>query len=122
MEDQNVEKLFYRFALTALLDIKPRLGEIVNSNHFRFKVLLAGAAAVGKSSLIRTFTKKSFEQDYKLTIGLDFMIQDIEINEEDIPVETQELIKKSMKGYKKLVKKYRKREEISEMIEILKET
>ncbi|MFX1567153.1 MAG: ADP-ribosylation factor-like protein [Promethearchaeota archaeon] len=121
LEDKNVEKLFYRFALTALLDFKPRLGEIVDSNHFRFKVLLAGAAAVGKSSLIRTFTKKSFEQDYKLTIGLDFMIQDLEIHDEDIPIETQELIKKSSKGYKKLVKKYRKREEITEMIEVLKE-
>ena len=118
--DQNVEKLFYRFALTALLDLKPRLGEIVDSDHFRFKVLLAGAAAVGKSSLIRTFTKKAFEQDYKLTVGLDLMIQDLEIFDENIPYETQELIKKSLKNYKKLVKKYRKREEIAEMIEVLK--
>ena len=121
LEDKNVEKLFYRFALTALLDFKPRLGEIVDSDHFRFKVLLAGAAAVGKSSLIRTFTNKSFEQDYKLTVGLDFMIQDLEIPEENIPYETQELIKKSLKNYKKLIKKYRKREEIAEMIEVLKE-
>lgn len=121
LDDQNVEKLFYRFALTALLDFKPRLGEVVDSTHFRFKVLLAGAAAVGKSSLIRTFTKKSFEQDYKLTVGLDFMIQDLEILEDDIPYETQELIKKSLKSYKKFVKKYRKREEIAEMLEVLKE-
>jgi GTPase SAR1 family protein len=121
LEDQNVERLFHRFAITALLDLKPRLGEIVDANHFRFKILLAGAAAVGKSSLIRTFTKKTFEQDYKLTIGLDFMIQDLEIHEDNIPYETQELIKRSLKGYKKLVKKYRKREEITEMIEVLKE-
>ncbi len=121
LEDQNIEKLFNRFAITALLDFKPRLGEIVDSNHFRFKILLAGAAAVGKSSIIRTFTKKTFEQDYKLTIGLDFMIQDLEIQEDDIPDETHELIKKSIKSHKKLIKKYRKREEISEMIEVLKE-
>ncbi len=120
--NENVEKLFYRLAIAALLDFKPRLGEIVDSNHFRFKILLAGAAAVGKSSLIRTFTKKSFEQDYKLTIGLDFMIQDLEIYEDDLPNETLELIKKSIKSYKKLIKKYRKREEISEIIETLKET
>ncbi len=121
-ENINVEKLFYRLTITALLDFKPRLGEIIDSNHFRFKILLAGAAAVGKSSLIRTFTKKSFEQDYKLTIGLDFMIQDLEIHEDDLPDETLELIKKSIKSYKKLVKKYRKSEEISEIIETLKET
>ena len=122
LENKNVERLFYRLAITALLDLKPRFGEIVDSNHFRFKILLAGAAAVGKSSLIRTFTKKSFEQNYKLTVGLDFMIQDLEIPEENVPKETLELIKKSVKSYKKIVKKYRKKEEISEILETLKET
>jgi GTPase SAR1 family protein len=121
LENENVQNLFYRLAITSLLDLKPRLGEVVDSNHFRFKILLAGAATVGKSSLIRTFTKKSFEQDYKLTIGLDFMTQDLEIPENDVPKETLEIIKKSVKSYRKLVKKYRKREEISEILEILKE-
>ncbi|NVM35284.1 MAG: GTP-binding protein [Candidatus Lokiarchaeota archaeon] len=121
LENENVERLFYRFAITALLDLKPRLGEIIDSNHFRFKILLAGAAAVGKSSLIRTFAKKEFEENYKLTVGLDFMTQNLEIQEENIPRETQELIKKSVKGYKKILKKYRKREEISEILDTLKE-
>ena len=121
LENENVERLFYRFAITALMDLKPRFGEIVDSNHFRFKILLAGASAVGKSSLIRTFAKKEFEQDYKLTIGLDFMTQNLEIQEDDIPKETQELIKILVKGYKKILKKYRKREEISEILETLKE-
>jgi GTPase SAR1 family protein len=120
LEMDNVEKLFYRFALTALMDFKPRLGEIVDSNHLRFKILLVGAAAVGKSSLIRTFAKKDFEEDYKLTIGLDFMTQNLEIEEENIPKETREIIKKSVKGYKKIVKKYHKREEIAEILKTLK--
>jgi len=121
IENENVENLFYRFAITALLDLKPRLGEIVDSNHFRFKILLAGAAAVGKSSLIRTFAKKKFEENYKLTVGLDFMTQNLEIQEDNIPKEAYELIKKSVKGYKKILKKYRKREEISEILDTLKE-
>ncbi|UCD02416.1 MAG: hypothetical protein JSV23_05240 [Promethearchaeota archaeon] len=121
LENENVQKLFYRLTIAALLDFKQRLGEIIDSNQFRFKILLTGAAAVGKSSLIRTFTKRSFEQDYKLTIGLDFMTQSLEIPDEDLPKETLELIRKSVKNYKKLVKKYRKREEISEILETLKE-
>ncbi|MFX1419404.1 MAG: GTP-binding protein [Promethearchaeota archaeon] len=121
LENENIEKLFYRFAVAALMDLKPRLGEIIDSNHFRFKILLAGAAAVGKSSLIRTFAKKEFEEDYKLTVGLDLMTQNLEILEDDIPDETQELIKKSVKGYKKILKKYRKGEEVSEILETLKE-
>jgi len=111
LESKNVYKLFYRLALTALLDTKPRLGEVIDSNHFRFKILLIGAAAVGKSSLIDSFVNKEFEESYKLTIGLDFMIQDLEIEEEDIPKETFNLIKNSVKSYKKRIKKIGKAEE-----------
>jgi Ras-related protein Rab-8A len=121
LSNENVERLFHRFALTALMDLQPRLGEIVDSSHFRFKILLVGAAAVGKSSLIRTFTKKEFEENYKLTIGLDLMTQNLEVDEEDIPKETRELIKRSIKGYKKIIKKYQKREEITEILKTLKE-
>ena len=108
LESKNVDQLFYRLALTALLDIKPRLGEIIDSNHFRFKILLVGAAAVGKSSLIDSFVNNAFEKSYKLTVGLDFMIQDLEIEDEDIPKETNNLIKTSVKSYKKRTKKIRK--------------
>lgn len=112
LENKNVEKLFYRLAIIALLDFKARMGEIVDSNHFRFKILLVGAAAVGKSSLIKAFVKKGFEEDYKLTIGLDFMIRDLEITDGDLPKETHELIKKSIKEYKKIAKKLRKKEDL----------
>ncbi|MFX1343878.1 MAG: GTP-binding protein [Promethearchaeota archaeon] len=111
LESKNVYKLFYRLALTALLDIKPRLGEVIDSNHFRFKILLVGAAAVGKSSLIDSFVNKEFEESYKLTVGLDFMIQNFEIEEENIPNETIDLIKTSIKSYKRRIKKIRKIEE-----------
>ena len=113
LERKNVDKLFYRLALTALLDLKPRLGEVIDSNHFRFKILLVGAAAVGKSSLIDSFVKKELEESYKITLGLDFMIQDLEIEDEDIPKETHYLVKNSVKNLKKIIKKIRKKEETS---------
>ena len=110
LENLNVEKLFHRLSLTALIDLQPRLGEIIDSNHFRFKVLLLGAAAVGKSALITVFTKKKFEENYKLTVGLDFMVQYIEIEEEDVPNETLNFMKNATK--KKRIKKIRKKEEV----------
>jgi small GTP-binding protein len=110
LENLNVETLFNRLALISLIDLQPRLGEIIDSNHFRFKVLLVGAAAVGKSTLINVFTKKRFEENYKLTVGLDFMIQFIEIEEENIPNETLILMKNTTK--KKRIKKIRKKEEV----------
>jgi len=110
LENLNVEKLFHRLALTSLIDLQPRLGEVVDSNHFRFKILLLGAAAVGKSALITVFTKKKFEENYKLTVGLDFMIQNLEIEEEDVPNETLNFVKTATK--KKRIKKIRKKEEV----------
>jgi len=110
LENINVEKLFHRLSLTALIDLQPRLGEIIDSNHFRFKVLLLGAAAVGKSALITVFTKKKFEENYKLTVGLDFMVQYLEIEEEDVPNETLNFMKNATK--KKKIKKIRKKEEV----------
>ncbi|MFW9819251.1 MAG: ADP-ribosylation factor-like protein [Candidatus Thorarchaeota archaeon] len=112
LDNKNVQSLFYRLAISALLDFKARLGEIEDTYHFRFKILLTGAAAVGKSSLIRTFTEKGFIEDYKLTIGLDFMTQKIQISENDLPKETLELIKKSVKTYKRVTKKLLKKEEL----------
>ena len=109
LENLNVEKLFHRLSLTALIDLQPRLGEIIDSNHFRFKILLLGAAAVGKSALITVFTKKRFEENYKLTVGLDFMVQYLEIEEEDVPNETLNFMKNATK--KKRIKKIRKKEE-----------
>ena len=110
LENLNVEKLFHRLSLTALIDLQPRLGEIIDSNHFRFKILLLGAAAVGKSALIIVFTKKKFEENYKLTVGLDFMVQYLEIEEEDVPNETLNFMKNATK--KKRIKKIRKKEEV----------
>jgi GTPase SAR1 family protein len=114
LESINVEKLFYRLGLTALLDFKPRIGEVVDLDHFRFKILLVGAAAVGKSSLINAFVKKQFEENYKLTVGLDLMTQNLEIEDDDIPIETHNLIKDSIKNVKKFIKKYRKQEDQSD--------
>ena len=117
LDNKNIQSLFYRLTITALLDFRARLGEIEDTNHFRFKILLTGAAAVGKSSLIRTFTDKSFIENYKLTVGLDFMTQKIKIPEKDLPKETLDLIKKSIKTYKKVTKKLHKREELHEVSE-----
>ena len=97
LDDDNVNKLFNRLAICALLELKPRLGEIASDNRFRFKVILAGAAAVGKTSLIKTFVNKDFSQEYKITVGLDFMTQNFTIADEDLPKEIHKLIKEAKK-------------------------
>jgi len=46
---------------------------------FLFKAIVTGDGGVGKTALTIRFTKGFFEQDYKLTIGVDFHIKTIEI-------------------------------------------
>jgi len=51
-------------------------------------MLLLGAAAVGKTSLIQNFIKGKFEKEYKMTIGTDIFTKDliVDLNGEQIPV------------------------------------
>jgi len=51
---------------------------------FRFKITVIGDGMVGKTSLIKKFTKGSFRQDYVKTIGAQFSVYDKEINEDKI--------------------------------------
>ena len=42
------------------------------------KVLVVGNGAVGKSSMIQRYCRGGFTQDYKKTIGVDFLERQIE--------------------------------------------
>jgi len=44
---------------------------------FKLKVLLTGAAAVGKTSLVQRFIKNRFAANYKLTVGVDILTKDV---------------------------------------------
>lgn len=110
LTSKNVENLFKKLSMGALFDLKPRLGEIDIDDHFRFKILLIGDAGVGKSSLIKKFVKKDIDHDYKLTVGLDLMRQDIYIPDNELPKEGLKIINKAVSDYKKKLKKIRRKE------------
>ncbi|GAG77491.1 unnamed protein product, partial [marine sediment metagenome] len=52
--------------------------------NFKFKIAVIGDGMVGKTSLIKKFTKDSFSKDYIKTIGAQFSVFDKEINEHKI--------------------------------------
>ncbi|MFX0096831.1 MAG: Rab family GTPase [Candidatus Hodarchaeota archaeon] len=49
---------------------------------YHFKMLLLGDAAVGKTTLVTRFVKGKFRSDYKMTIGVDILSKDVEVNNE----------------------------------------
>ncbi len=45
---------------------------------WKFKVVICGPGAVGKTSIIQRFVHNSFSISYKITIGVDFLTKDVE--------------------------------------------
>lgn len=48
-------------------------------NSYKFKIIVLGETAVGKTSLINNFTGKQFETDYKPTIGINIIKKEYEL-------------------------------------------
>ena len=51
---------------------------------FKLKVLLTGAAAVGKTSLVQRFIKNRFAANYKLTVGVDILTKDVNFRDSEV--------------------------------------
>ena len=51
---------------------------------FKLKILLIGAVAVGKKSLMQRFIKNRFAANYKLTVGVDILTKDVEFRNGEI--------------------------------------
>jgi Ras-related protein Rab-2A len=56
---------------------------------FRFKVVMLGDGAVGKTAMTTRFTQDSFNADYKRTIGADFAVKRMDIKDIDAHVTLQ---------------------------------
>ena len=92
----EVNAMFTKLTIMSLVDLgeKPRLGE-VREEGFLFKVVVIGAAGVGKTSLVHRFTENVFLQDYKLTVGVDFIVKNLAVDEDLLPAD----VLKSLKAY-----------------------
>jgi small GTP-binding protein len=54
------------------------------SDAFKFKIVVVGNAAVGKTSLIKRYTTDTFEKDYISTLGMQFSKFDEEVEGEKV--------------------------------------
>ena len=59
------------------------------SAEYRFKIVMLGDGAVGKTAMTTRFTQDSFDADYKRTIGADFAVKRLTIPDIDAQVTLQ---------------------------------
>jgi len=60
------------------------MSESGDASKWKYKVCLFGAGAVGKTSLIIRFIRSSFNDSLKKTIGTNFLIKDVEIDNNSV--------------------------------------
>lgn len=56
-------------------------------NRSQLKIVVLGDSNVGKTSLLNRFVKSEFSQNYKATIGADFMSKEIMVDEKHISLQ-----------------------------------
>lgn len=49
-----------------------------------FKMIVIGDSGVGKTALVRQFSRKSFTSGYQMTIGIEFESKDMMVKNEKI--------------------------------------
>ena len=76
----------------------------ISDYQFIFKLILIGNSGVGKSSIIQRYMKKTFEDSYKCTIGVDFLMKTLEIKGKTVKLQLWDTA--GQEKYKSMVSSY----------------
>lgn len=93
----QITDMFTKISTLSIIDLNeknPRLGVFRKDGVFQFKIVVVGAAGVGKTAIIHRFAKNVFFDDYEMTIGVDFLTKKVEIKEEILTEDILEKIKR----------------------------
>lgn len=60
---------------------------MVESKKYTYKIVVVGDPSVGKTSLIRRYADKKFDESYLPTIGADFTIKQFDLKKDDMDVQ-----------------------------------
>ena len=61
--------------------------KIIDDHDFLFKIITIGPSSVGKTSIITRFCSENFSENYISTLGVDFKIKTININEKRVKMQ-----------------------------------
>ena len=71
---------------------------------YLFKIILIGNSGVGKSSILQRYMKRTFDSNYKVTIGVDFLMKSLIINEQIVKLQVWDTA--GQEKYKSMVSSY----------------
>lgn len=74
------------------------------TRHVAFKILIAGDAAVGKTSLLIRYIDGRFNMDLKATIGVNFLLKELKFDEFDVKLQLWDM--GGQKQFRKMMEKY----------------
>ena len=63
------------------------MAEEHNKYEYIFKIILIGSSSVGKSSILRRYIQKVFNDVYSCTLGVDFFMKTIDVGEKSIKLQ-----------------------------------
>lgn len=86
---------------------KEKLNQTKSNVNYLFKVILIGNSFSGKTSLLTQFISNEFKEKYICTIGVDFMIKEINLGQE-LKVKLQIWDTAGMERYKQMTTSYYK--------------
>ncbi len=63
----------------------------MSPSKYVFKIILVGNGRVGKTSLLLRFTENKFSAEYKKTLGTDFAVKNVVVNDEEVKLQIWDL-------------------------------
>ena len=79
-------------------------GSKLSNYEYLFKIVLIGNSGVGKSSILKQYMNHVFDSNYKITIGVDFLMKSLAINNQIVKLQVWDTA--GQERYKSMVTSY----------------
>lgn len=97
-------------SIKSKVSIDPQKGSAIYKPEIKYKVILAGDAAVGKSSFILRLCKNTFMTNLSTTLGVDFYTKEIEVDERTVSLQLWDTA--GQERYRSIAKSYFRRADV----------